>query len=94
MKISNILFTAALAFKYAYAKENTDVLNQYEENIKTKDFQYTFYCLDNYNDSCNLIKKDFKEALSILSNTFGNYFYFYFFFFFVYKPYVYINCFS
>ncbi|KAG4101642.1 hypothetical protein H8356DRAFT_1033529 [Neocallimastix lanati (nom. inval.)] len=70
MKISNILFTAALAFKYAYAKENTDVLNQYEENIKTKDFQYTFYCLDNYNDSCNLIKKDFKEALSILSNTF------------------------
>jgi len=71
MKISNILLTtAALAFKNIYAKENTDVLNQYEENLVTKEFNYTFHCLDNYNDSCNAIKKDFKDALSILSNTF------------------------
>jgi len=70
MKFSNILLTAVLAFKFVYAKENTDVLNQYEEKIETKDFHYTFHCLDNYNDSCNAIKKDFVDALNILSNTF------------------------
>jgi len=82
MRFLNVLLSVALAFKATNSKAidyNLLRRNANTEFIENDGFKITYHCVEDYNNKCSSYKKDLKDAIDILSSTFGKYLFIYLF---------------
>jgi len=48
--------------------------DSYTEIIETEDFKYAFHCMEDYDNSCDVFKKELAYSLDVISNTLGKYY--------------------
>jgi len=80
MRFLNVLLSVALAFKATNSKAidyNLLRRNANTEFIENDGFKITYHCVEDYNNKCSSYKKDLKDAIDILSSTFGKYLFIY-----------------